>query len=175
MFARRWNQQRIRGLAGKHTWIARISPGAPSEVEAQFGSVLGIAGAAALYGLYHVGYGMGSDELIFLDRGRRLRRRFRARPQCAGPVATADSTRLLLQRRRHRRHRPAMGLHRRVRRCVRTDVGRAMASPSAHVQAPRSERRRHNPQVGTIALSAGHRLSLCVAAAGLAFGLPAGN
>jgi CAAX protease family protein len=34
--------------------------------EAQFGPVLGIAGTAALYGLYHVGYGVGSGELVFL-------------------------------------------------------------------------------------------------------------
>ena len=37
-----------------------------NRLEAQFGPVLGIAGAAALYGLYHVGYGMGSNELVFL-------------------------------------------------------------------------------------------------------------
>ncbi len=33
---------------------------------ASFGVVPGIAGAAALYGLYHVGYGMGGTEMIFL-------------------------------------------------------------------------------------------------------------
>ena len=37
-----------------------------NRLEAQFGPVLGIAGAAALNGLYHVGYGMGSNELVFL-------------------------------------------------------------------------------------------------------------
>ena len=37
-----------------------------NRLEAQFGPVMGIAAAAALYGLYHVGYGMGSDELVFL-------------------------------------------------------------------------------------------------------------
>lgn len=37
-----------------------------NRLEAQFGPVAGIAGAAALYGLYHVGYGMGTNELLFL-------------------------------------------------------------------------------------------------------------
>ena len=37
-----------------------------NRLEAQFGPVVGIAGAAVLYGLYHVGYGMGSDQLVFL-------------------------------------------------------------------------------------------------------------
>jgi len=35
-------------------------------LEEQFGPVLGIAGAAALYGLYHVGYGMGLEDIVFL-------------------------------------------------------------------------------------------------------------
>jgi membrane protease YdiL (CAAX protease family) len=33
---------------------------------ASFGTVPGITGAAALYGLYHVGYGMGGAEMVFL-------------------------------------------------------------------------------------------------------------
>lgn len=35
-------------------------------LEAQLGPALGVAGAAALYGAYHVGYGMGWDEIAFL-------------------------------------------------------------------------------------------------------------
>lgn len=35
-------------------------------LESAFGPVAGIAGAAVLYGLYHVGYGMGGGELVFL-------------------------------------------------------------------------------------------------------------
>ena len=35
-------------------------------LEQQFGRVFGIAGAAILYGVYHVGYGMSGDELAFL-------------------------------------------------------------------------------------------------------------
>jgi membrane protease YdiL (CAAX protease family) len=37
-----------------------------NRLEEQFGPVVGIAVAAALYGAYHVGYGMGADEMIFL-------------------------------------------------------------------------------------------------------------
>ena len=37
-----------------------------NRLEEQFGTAVGIGGAAALYGLYHVGYGMGTDELLFL-------------------------------------------------------------------------------------------------------------
>jgi membrane protease YdiL (CAAX protease family) len=37
-----------------------------NRLEAQFGPRVGIAAAAALYGLYHVGYGMGLTELGFL-------------------------------------------------------------------------------------------------------------
>jgi len=37
-----------------------------NRLKAQFGPVVGIAAAAALYGLYHVGYGMGLTELGFL-------------------------------------------------------------------------------------------------------------
>jgi membrane protease YdiL (CAAX protease family) len=37
-----------------------------NRVEAQFGPRVGIAAAAALYGLYHVGYGMGANEIGFL-------------------------------------------------------------------------------------------------------------
>jgi len=37
-----------------------------TRLEAAFGPVAGIAGAAVLYGVYHVGYGMGGDELAFL-------------------------------------------------------------------------------------------------------------
>jgi membrane protease YdiL (CAAX protease family) len=37
-----------------------------NRLEASFGPVLGIGLAAALYGLYHFGYGMGSDEIVFL-------------------------------------------------------------------------------------------------------------
>jgi hypothetical protein len=38
-----------------------------NRLEAAFGLVPAIAGAAALYGLYHVGYGMGVDEILFLS------------------------------------------------------------------------------------------------------------
>lgn len=37
-----------------------------TRLEASFGTVAGVAGAAALYGAYHVGYGMGGDEILFL-------------------------------------------------------------------------------------------------------------
>jgi membrane protease YdiL (CAAX protease family) len=37
-----------------------------TRLEAAFGPVRGIGGAAVLYGLYHVGYGMGSSEIVFL-------------------------------------------------------------------------------------------------------------
>jgi uncharacterized protein len=37
-----------------------------SRLEEEFGPVIGIAVAAALYGAHHVGYGMGADEMIFL-------------------------------------------------------------------------------------------------------------
>lgn len=37
-----------------------------TRLEAAYGPVPGIAGAAVLYGLYHVGYGMGGSELLFL-------------------------------------------------------------------------------------------------------------
>ena len=37
-----------------------------SRLEAAWGPVPGIGGAAVLYGLYHVGYGMGGGELVFL-------------------------------------------------------------------------------------------------------------
>lgn len=35
-------------------------------LEQQFGRILGIGGAAVLYGAYHVGYGMGGEEMAFL-------------------------------------------------------------------------------------------------------------
>jgi hypothetical protein len=37
-----------------------------NRLEEQLGPVWGIGGAATLYGLYHVGYGMGLDEMLFL-------------------------------------------------------------------------------------------------------------
>ena len=37
-----------------------------NRLEEQFGSVVGVAGAATLYAVYHVGYGMGSEEMLFL-------------------------------------------------------------------------------------------------------------
>lgn len=37
-----------------------------TRLETQFGPVVGIGGAAGLYGGYHVGYGMGGSELLFL-------------------------------------------------------------------------------------------------------------
>jgi membrane protease YdiL (CAAX protease family) len=37
-----------------------------TRLEARFGPVVGVAVAAALYGLYHVGYGMGLSEIGFL-------------------------------------------------------------------------------------------------------------
>lgn len=37
-----------------------------SRLEAQFGTVLGVGSAAALYGAYHVGFGMAGTELLFL-------------------------------------------------------------------------------------------------------------
>lgn len=37
-----------------------------NRLEAGFGTAAGIGGAAALYSLYHVGYGMGADEMWFL-------------------------------------------------------------------------------------------------------------
>ena len=37
-----------------------------TRLEASFGTVPGIAVAAALYGAYHVGYGMGASEIVFL-------------------------------------------------------------------------------------------------------------
>lgn len=38
-----------------------------NRLEAMFGPVIGIAAAALLYGLYHVGYGMGVQEILFLS------------------------------------------------------------------------------------------------------------
>jgi membrane protease YdiL (CAAX protease family) len=37
-----------------------------NRLEASFGTAAGLAGAALLYSLYHVGYGMGADEMVFL-------------------------------------------------------------------------------------------------------------
>jgi len=37
-----------------------------SRLQASFGTVVGVLGAAGLYGAYHVGYGMGGDEILFL-------------------------------------------------------------------------------------------------------------
>lgn len=37
-----------------------------TRLEVQFGHVGGVLSAAALYGLYHVGYGMGASEMVFL-------------------------------------------------------------------------------------------------------------
>jgi len=37
-----------------------------NRLEASFGPVLGVGLVAALYGLYHFGYGMGSEEIVFL-------------------------------------------------------------------------------------------------------------
>ena len=37
-----------------------------TRLERQFGHVVGVLSAAALYGLYHVGYGMGPTEMVFL-------------------------------------------------------------------------------------------------------------
>lgn len=37
-----------------------------TRLEEQFGSVAGISGAAALYGVYHVGFGMAGTDLLFL-------------------------------------------------------------------------------------------------------------
>jgi uncharacterized protein len=37
-----------------------------ARLEASFGTAIGVGGAAALYALYHVGYGMGGRELVFL-------------------------------------------------------------------------------------------------------------
>lgn len=38
-----------------------------TRLEASFGPVPAVVGAAGMYGLYHVGYGMGSDEIVFLS------------------------------------------------------------------------------------------------------------
>lgn len=37
-----------------------------TRLEASFGPVPAVAGAATLYGAYHIGYGMGADEMVFL-------------------------------------------------------------------------------------------------------------
>ena len=37
-----------------------------NRLEASFGTAVGVAGAALLYSIYHVGYGMGADEMVFL-------------------------------------------------------------------------------------------------------------
>jgi membrane protease YdiL (CAAX protease family) len=37
-----------------------------NRLQEQFGTAFGVGAAAALYGLYHVGYGMGAEELVFL-------------------------------------------------------------------------------------------------------------
>lgn len=37
-----------------------------NRLEAQFGSLVGITGAAAAYGVYHVGFGMAGTDLLFL-------------------------------------------------------------------------------------------------------------
>jgi uncharacterized protein len=37
-----------------------------TRLERQFGTAPGIAGAAVLYGAYHLGYGMGAEEMVFL-------------------------------------------------------------------------------------------------------------
>jgi len=37
-----------------------------TRLERQFGTAPGIGGAAALYGAYHLGYGMGAEEMLFL-------------------------------------------------------------------------------------------------------------
>jgi membrane protease YdiL (CAAX protease family) len=37
-----------------------------TRLEASFGPIPGVAGAAALYAAYHIGYGMGGNEMLFL-------------------------------------------------------------------------------------------------------------
>jgi membrane protease YdiL (CAAX protease family) len=37
-----------------------------TRLEASFGTAAGVGGGAALYALYHVGYGMGGSEMVFL-------------------------------------------------------------------------------------------------------------
>ena len=37
-----------------------------TRLEASFGPVVGVGGAAVLYAVYHVGYGMGAAEMVFL-------------------------------------------------------------------------------------------------------------
>jgi membrane protease YdiL (CAAX protease family) len=37
-----------------------------TRLEASFGALAGIGGAAALYAAYHIGYGMGASEMVFL-------------------------------------------------------------------------------------------------------------
>ena len=37
-----------------------------TRLEASFGTATGVGGAAALYALYHIGYGMGGRDMVFL-------------------------------------------------------------------------------------------------------------
>jgi membrane protease YdiL (CAAX protease family) len=101
-------------------------------LEASIGTGPAAAGAALLYALYHVGYGMGLGRAELPVRpGRGLRRRLPAHQQHPGAVAAADPPGRLVQHAGVRRHPHALGGDPRLRR-------RAGAHGAGHLAGPQA-------------------------------------
>ena len=108
-------------------------------LEASFGVAPAVLGAAALYALYHVGYGMDARrDGLPLRSGRRVRDRLSADRERARPVAAADPHGLLLRAARlgGSGRRAPLGLDRRLRRRARGHGARCLVRASVRASAP---------------------------------------
>jgi uncharacterized protein len=86
-----------------------------NRLEAVFGSRVGIAAAAVLYGAYHVGYGIGLTDVAFLTGlGVTYAVAF-ALARCAGAMAVDDPARRVLRAAQGGHDRAPVGLDPRLR------------------------------------------------------------
>ena len=108
-------------------------------LEPMIGIIPAVAASAALYALYHVGYGMsgGGDGLPVRARDR-VRRRLCRCPEHPCPLAAPHARRRILRDHEGWRHHAPTGSHPRVRRRLRPDAPGGLPRHSLAASPPAS-------------------------------------
>ena len=96
--------------------VPGMVPGSPGRADRRDLTVRGVDGAALLYGLYHVGYGMGGADIVLLVGLGVVYAVVFALARNVIAIRPCSPLRIVVQQPAGRRHPPPVGLDRRLRR-----------------------------------------------------------